>query len=299
MKVISKNKEVLNSYVSVQTIDGVFGLVLESRGGAKGKRNERNTDYLIALDTLLYRLQKDSIETIRIHIASSRAIKVWDPLNRIIEIDGKKDINLNGVDLIELRGKISKAQQDKKEDSRSKGGNPTKRILIEANINNNDWERIVLGPDIRYIPATESNIEDEIIEFIPGNAEKAKEMVSRSVASRRGQQKFRNMLLSVYSNSCAVTGTSFPPILEAAHIVPYRGEYTNHTTNGILLRADIHTLFDLGLLGINTQYEVITDSSLKSTEYDAYNGKTIRLPQNKSEYPNLAALKSRPLPRRH
>ena len=55
MNVISEHNEMLNTSVSLQTIDGVFGLVMESRGGARGKPNERNTDYLTALATNLAR----------------------------------------------------------------------------------------------------------------------------------------------------------------------------------------------------------------------------------------------------
>jgi hypothetical protein len=43
-------------------------------------------------------------------------------------------------------------------------------------------------------------------------------------------------------------------VLEAAHIDPYRGEGNNHPGNGLLLRADIHTLFDLNLLGIEPNH---------------------------------------------
>ena len=56
MNVISEYNKILNASVSLQTIDGVFGLVMESRGGARGKPDERNTDYLTALDALLQRL---------------------------------------------------------------------------------------------------------------------------------------------------------------------------------------------------------------------------------------------------
>ena len=47
---------------------------------------------------------------------------------------------------------------------------------------------------------------------------------------------------------------SGPCGLEAAHINPYRGESDNHPDNGLLLRADIHTLFDLNLLGIEPDH---------------------------------------------
>ena len=58
MNVISEHNEMLNASVSLQTIDGVFGLVMESRGRARGKPDERSTDYLIALDALLQRLSE-------------------------------------------------------------------------------------------------------------------------------------------------------------------------------------------------------------------------------------------------
>ena len=299
MNVISENNEVLNASVSIQEIGGVFGLVMESRGGAKGKPNERNTDYFPALDALLARLRNRRVDKIRIHIVSSKALTMWKPNERTIEVDGNRDISLKGTDLKDLRGRISKAQQEKKKDPKSKGGNPTKRILIEASLAEGEWKEVIFGSDATTILISEGDVETDAAEFSPEDVEKAKEKVSRAVALRRGQPKFRKKLLNMYESTCAVTGTPLPPILEAAHIVPYMGEKTNHVTNGILLRADIHTLFDLGLLGINQSYEVVVSSSMKETEYETYNGRKIKLPANKAEWPSLPALKSRPLPSRH
>ena len=299
MNVISENNVVLNSSVSIQEIDGVLGLVMESRGGAKGKPNERNTDYFHALDALLSRLRSRGLDSIRIHIVSSRSLNIWKPDERTIEIEGNRDISLKDIDLKDLRGKISKAQQEKKEDPKSNGGNPTKRILIEASLSEDLWKKVIFGSNTSTIPLSEDDVETNATEFSPDDAEEAKERASRAVALRRGQPKFRKKLLSIYGSTCAVTGTPLPPVLEAAHIVPYMGGKTNHVTNGILLRADIHTLFDLGLMGINQSYEVVVSSSMKETEYEGYNGKEITLPANKAEWPSLAALRSRPLPSRH
>lgn len=74
--------------------------------------------------------------------------------------------------------------------------------------------------------------------------------ILRSIKARRGQQRFRNALLKRYGHRCMVTGCSLVHVLEAAHIWPYRGEMDNHVDNGLILRADIHTLFDLDLLAI-------------------------------------------------
>ncbi|MEJ2792959.1 HNH endonuclease [Iodobacter sp. LRB] len=253
----------------------------------------------MALDALLLRLRNRGLEKIRIHIVSSNAIKIWKPEDRIIEIDGNLDISLKVEDLKDLRGKISKAQQEKKEDPTTKGGSPTKRILIEANLSEGAWKEVVFGVNPTAVPVSEGDLEIDLAEFLSEDGVVAKEKVIRAVALRRGQPKFRKKLLTAYKCSCAVTGTLFSPILEAAHIIPYMGAKTNHVTNGILLRADIHTLFDLGLLGINQDYKVVVSSSMKETEYEAYNGRRIILPENEAEWPSLAALKSRPLPSRH
>jgi hypothetical protein len=59
--------------------------------------------------------------------------------------------------------------------------------------------------------------------------------------------------------------------LEAAHITPYLGPHTNHPSNGLLLRADIHTLWDLGLIAINPQnMQIVIGPELKGSEYEIY-----------------------------
>ncbi len=75
----------------------------------------------------------------------------------------------------------------------------------------------------------------------------------RQIRVRRGQQRFRNKLRDWYGDRCQVTGSKLLAVLEAAHIHPYRGDDDNHPRNGLLLRSDIHTLFDLDLLGIEPE----------------------------------------------
>jgi predicted restriction endonuclease len=65
-----------------------------------------------------------------------------------------------------------------------------------------------------------------------------------------------------------------PWVLEAAHIFPYRGPQTNHVTNGLLLRADLHVLFDLGLLRIDADsLTVELDPILNGTSYAELSGR--------------------------
>jgi predicted restriction endonuclease len=80
--------------------------------------------------------------------------------------------------------------------------------------------------------------------------------------------------------------------LEAAHITPYLGPQTNDVSNGLLLRADIHTLFDLGLLSVDsTNYRILVSKVLDGTEYQSLAGKDLLLPGAISKRPSTKALK--------
>jgi hypothetical protein len=119
----------------------------------------------------------------------------------------------------------------------------------------------------------------------------ARRRVLASIVQRQGQPAFRKRLLAAYGCCCAVTGCGVESVLEAAHIIPYQGEVTNHLTNGLLLRADIHTLFDLGLLAVEpSSMVVLIHSSLQGSPYAKYAGQRLRLPDAEHERPSSAAL---------
>jgi hypothetical protein len=54
-----------------------------------------------------------------------------------------------------------------------------------------------------------------------------------------------------------ITGCRLFDIVEACHIIPYMGEQDNHLDNGLLMRADLHTLFDLDFLGIEPETLIV------------------------------------------
>jgi hypothetical protein len=113
----------------------------------------------------------------------------------------------------------------------------------------------------------------------------------RQVSDRIGQSPFRQELLNLYG-ACCVTGTTVNQVLEAAHIRPYSQSPSNKLSNGLLLRADIHTLFDLGMIWIDQDYKVRIDPSLRGTEYAKYNGrKILNLPVNRSDRPDKNLLR--------
>lgn len=130
--------------------------------------------------------------------------------------------------------------------------------------------------------------------FNPTNLEDARRRTLKTITQRRGQKRFRQSLLAAYDGKCAVTECCVPDVLEAAHIHPYRGPKTNHVTNGLLLRADIHTLFDCNLIAIQPDsMTVLTRESLRDSDYWAYNRRPLRLPRNPAEQPSADALRMR------
>lgn len=72
----------------------------------------------------------------------------------------------------------------------------------------------------------------------------------RRCVTREGQVSFRMRLLDAYGGRCALTGERTVPVLEAAHIQPYLGRRSNHVQNGLLLRADLHDLYDDGYITV-------------------------------------------------
>lgn len=100
------------------------------------------------------------------------------------------------------------------------------------------------------------------------------ETVFRQIKSRRGQVDFRNALLIAYDRKCFVTGSAVVSVLEAAHIIPHAESANYSINNGVLLRADIHTLYDLNMIGIDGKGTVHIRSDLIDSEYGRFNGKT-------------------------
>lgn len=107
---------------------------------------------------------------------------------------------------------------------------------------------------------------------------------------RPQQQHFRYSVIRAYGSVCAVTGETCTEVLEAAHIQPYVDERSNDVRNGLLLRSDLHALFDAGLLTIGSDYRVQVSPFLRSDTYTSLDGKRLRLPTSESSHPSPEAL---------
>lgn len=76
----------------------------------------------------------------------------------------------------------------------------------------------------------------------------------RLVATRLGQNGFKAVVQEAYGRRCSITGHKILPTLQAAHIVPIQHGGPHRVNNGLLLRSDVHTLFDRGYVGVDTDY---------------------------------------------
>lgn len=118
----------------------------------------------------------------------------------------------------------------------------------------------------------------------------------KAISVRRGQRDFRDRLLGAWKRRCVVTECRIEGLLEAAHIVPHSEVTDYRTSNGLLLRSDIHTLYDIKLLSIDQHMRVHLAPSLIASEYTSYEGKRIeRRPEISADAQSQDALRERHL----
>lgn len=112
-----------------------------------------------------------------------------------------------------------------------------------------------------------------------------------AVLPRLEQGSFKIIVTDAYSRRCVVTGEKALPVLEAAHIRPYAEGGDHRVDNGLLLRSDLHTLFDRGYLTVTPEYRVEVSRRLKKDfdngeEYFARHGQRIVVPRSPAWRPS-------------
>ncbi len=115
------------------------------------------------------------------------------------------------------------------------------------------------------------------------------------VKPRLGQGAFRVLVTDIYRRRCAVTQERTLPALEAAHIRPYGDGGAHEARNGLLLRRDIHSLFDAGYVTVTPElrFEVsprIREEFDNGRHYYALHGHEISVPEQTIQRPDAAAL---------
>ena len=109
--------------------------------------------------------------------------------------------------------------------------------------------------------------------------------------ARLGQRMFRFLVTSAYDRRCAVSGERVLPVLDAAHIKPHGRSGPNRVANGLLLRTDIHTLFDKGFMTLLPDLTIrasqaIRDRFENGRDYYAFDGRQLqRVPSASDDRP--------------
>jgi putative restriction endonuclease len=110
-------------------------------------------------------------------------------------------------------------------------------------------------------------------------------------ATRLGQRPFQALVLNAYERRCAVTGDKIRPVLQAAHILPVAHGGENRLDNGLLLRSDVHTLFDNGYVAVDDHYRLRVSPRLRSEfgngeEFYRLEKTVIGLPHRRADRPS-------------
>jgi putative restriction endonuclease len=116
------------------------------------------------------------------------------------------------------------------------------------------------------------------------------------VRQRLGQGAFRMLVMDKYSRRCAVTKEKALPVLQAAHIRPVSEGGRHLVSNGLLLRSDVHALFDRGYVTITPNYEFRASRRLRDEfdngeEYFGMEGSELWLPGRSEDRPGREFLR--------
>jgi putative restriction endonuclease len=135
---------------------------------------------------------------------------------------------------------------------------------------------------------------DLVGEFEP-SAEDTRTLREEGRIVREAQGTFRVRLLEAYGRQCAVTREHALPVLDAAHITPYRGAQSNHVQNGLVLRADLHRLYDDGYITVTPDHRLEVSRRLKDEfengkVYYEMAGRVVAVPNRPELRPSRAAL---------
>jgi len=291
MRVHDDNGQELDATFSVEEVEGRWSLVMESRGGTAGTSKARNVDYIPGMDLLLMRLGRMGFRLVDAALESAPVMSLPLEQRRLELRTSSYPVELREQDAAELGKELRAAQRN----------NTTRRVRLyieEASIQSPTVHSLEeLGAWLsKGVPAREqflSTVEGSAFDVASAvSAEDARERIRRAIAVRQGQPRFRRELLKAYGGRCAISNCDVTETLEAAHILPYRGQHTNHVQNGLLLRTDLHTLFDLDLIGIDTEtWTVLIHPRLGTTHYSPLEGQKVQLPADRTAWPSEEALR--------
>lgn len=160
---------------------------------------------------------------------------------------------------------------------------------VQSEVGADIWRQVLERLD-RYLPPV-GDFKREEASWLAGPTSLVNEdapLYGKSYLQRLriGQGAFRMDVTTAYNGRCTITGEKTLPALEAAHIKAYSESGPNIIPNGLLLRSDMHKLFDSGYLTLTTDYKVEVSNRIKEEfqngrEYYQYHGKPLAsMPNN-------------------
>jgi putative restriction endonuclease len=166
-----------------------------------------------------------------------------------------------------------------------------KSIVVGKTYSTDEREGLALWEAVTAAGAT------TIAPSVPGLGEEQRRFGQPMlVVPRLGQGAFRIVVTDAYNRICAVSGGKVLPALDAAHIKPYAVGGSHQVSNGLLLRRDIHSVFDAGYVTIDEQLRFVVSDRVKTdfdngNEYRRLHGTTVSVPALTRYRPDQAALR--------
>ena len=110
-----------------------------------------------------------------------------------------------------------------------------------------------------------------------------------------GDGAFRVLVTDTYERRCAVTREKALPVLDEAHIRPVADGGPHSVSNRLLLRSDVHTLYDRGYVTMEPDLRFRVSRRLKEDfdngeHYNQLDGSTIWVPRGADERPRRELL---------
>lgn len=155
------------------------------------------------------------------------------------------------------------------------------------------WQHVITAADaVRDAGLRPGVAEEQSIYIAPG----ARYGGPHLIRPRLGQGAFRLAVTDAYNRECAITGGRVLPALEAAHIQSYSHGGEHEVSNGLLLRRDIHSVFDAGYLTFDEDLRVVVSDRVRTdfnngNEYRRLHGQPLRPPCQPALHPNLERFK--------
>lgn len=152
------------------------------------------------------------------------------------------------------------------------------------------WERVMEAARI----ASASTVVNEPRAVFIGQGERYG--APQLVKPRRGQGAFRLAVTDAYGRACAISGGKVLPALEAAHIRSYAEGGEHDVSNGLLLRRDIHSVFDAGYITFDDDLRMVVSDTVRTvfnngTEYRRLHGHQLSVPSDPALGPSLEHLR--------